>query len=122
MRLQADIERANAIAREEAQVTAGRRDAELTHKHLMRRVDEFQRTLDTSHELGLRLANFGVAETLHIRAISFRNPNLIEFSGALPDGSHASLVQHISQLSFLLVSVTPLKEEEPYRVGFGASI
>ncbi|MGB5871675.1 MAG: DUF6173 family protein, partial [Albidovulum sp.] len=96
---------------------AGRMDAEETFKYLMQRVRVFQSTLPADHEIGIQLANYGVAQTIHIRSIGYRNPNLIEFYGILPTGEEIALIQHLSQLNFLLVAVSPLKDE-PYRIGF----
>lgn len=99
---------------------AGRFDAEGVFKHLINRVRQFEAQLPDDKEVGLQLANFGVAADLHIRGITYRNPNMIEFIGMNSDGEKAVLVQHISQLNFLLRAISPLKEEEPYRIGFRA--
>lgn len=98
---------------------AGRFDASDIFDHLTRRVQSFQDRITADHEVAVQLANFGIAATLHIRSISCVNPNLIEFHGVLPEGQPATLVQHISQLNFLLAEVPPVKDEEPYRIGFG---
>ncbi|MEM1384463.1 MAG: DUF6173 family protein [Pseudomonadota bacterium] len=97
---------------------AGRFEAEEVCSHLVKRVVAFENALDEQHEVGIRLANFGVAAEINIRAITFRNPYLIEFSGILPNGQTVALVQHVSQLSFLLVAVPPAVEQQPYRIGF----
>lgn len=86
----------------------------------MRRVAYFQNSLDASHEVGIQLANFGIASEIRIRAITYYNPKLIEFIG-VRDGRQVSLVQHISQLNFLLVALPAEKPEEPYRIGFQLS-
>ena len=96
---------------------AGRYDAEDIFKHLMQRVRAFQAALDEDQEIGLQLANFGLPAQIHIRSISYRNPNLIEFHGVNADDHEVTLVQHISQLNFLLIAVKPI-EETPYRIGF----
>lgn len=96
---------------------AGRLDAEDVFKHLMEQVRRFQAQLTDSEEIGLRLANFGEAAQIHIRAIGYKNPNLIEFYGLNPDDHKVTLIQHISQLNFLLIAVKPI-EEKPFRIGF----
>lgn len=108
MRLQA--ERENQLA--------GRYDAQDISDHLMGRVKAFQARLSDVEEIGIKLANFGEAAQIHIRSISFKNPNLIEFHGVNAADHEVTLVQHISQLNFLLVAVKPI-EDEPYRIGFG---
>jgi hypothetical protein len=85
---------------------------------LIQRVEEFQNGLKEDEEIGLQLANYGLAAQLHIRSIGYRNPNLLEFSGLLADGNECILVQHISQLNFMLIALKPV-EDEPYRIGFG---
>ena len=107
-------------AREFHLVTAGRMDAQITHHYLMERMEAFEDSLDENHELGVRLANSGIAQTIHIRGIAYRNPNLIEFRGQLDGGEMVDLVQHISQLNLMLVSVPPVRQAKVYRVGFGA--
>jgi hypothetical protein len=99
-------------------INAGRFDAEEIFRHLMHRVSEFEGSLEDDEELGLQLANFGVAATIHIRNIRFKNPNLIEFSGIDIDGNNTMLVQHISQLNFMLSALKPVAEEKPFRMGF----
>lgn len=103
---------------ENANRMAGRYDAEEVFEHLMARVNSFQAGLSEKEEIGLRLANFGEAAQIHIREIRYKNPNLIEFYGVNPDDHNVILVQHISQLNFLLVAVKPF-EEKPFRMGFG---
>jgi hypothetical protein len=96
---------------------SGRYDAEGIFEHLMGRVKQFQAGLDEKEEIGLQLANFGLSTQLHIRSIGYKNPNLVEFHGVDPNDNEATLVQHISQLNFMLIAVKPF-EEEPYRIGF----
>ena len=96
---------------------AGRYDAAFVFQHLMQRVEQFQKGLKENEEIGLQLANYGLATQLHIRIIGFQNPNLLEFSGLI-DGNEAVLVQHISQLNFMLIAVKPV-EEMPFRIRFG---
>ncbi|WP_053240093.1 DUF6173 family protein [Pleomorphomonas koreensis] len=96
---------------------AGRLDAEDIFNYLLKRVSEFEASLSESEEIGLQLANFGRAAEIHIRSILHHNPNILEFSGVDIDGNNVSLIQHISQLNFLLVALKPI-EEKPFRIGF----
>jgi hypothetical protein len=96
---------------------SGRFDAEGIFKHLLRRVDEFQAGLSGEEEVGLQLANFGLAAQIHVRSIGYVNPNIVEFTGLDANGNKSTLIQHISQLSFMLIALKPFKET-PYRVGF----
>ena len=117
-----DLNRAIAEGRrrdEERQAKiAGRYDADLVFRHLMQRVEAFQKGLKEDEEIGLQLANYGLAAQLHIRSIGFQNPNLLEFSGLTIDGNECILVQHLSQLNFMPIALKPV-EDKPFRIGFG---
>lgn len=96
--------------------------AEQVYKHLLARVKDFQNTLPENYELGIQLANFGRERAVHVRGMGFRNPNIIEFYGLLDGKTQVAVVQHVSQLNFMLVAVPPAAEQAPYRIGFGAEI
>jgi hypothetical protein len=96
---------------------AGKFDAEHVYVHILQRLKDLQDSLEENEEVGVRLANFGAASELHIRSLGYQNPNLIEFSALDPDGNRVVLLQHISQLNFILVALRPIKET-PYRIGF----
>lgn len=103
---------------EQTKRLAGRLDAEEVCENLLARVRSFEAGLTDKEEIGVRLANFGEAAQIHIREIAHQNPNLIEFHGINADGHNVVLVQHISQLNFLLIAVKPVLENA-YRIGFG---
>ena len=111
-----DVE-TRAIA-QAANVQAGRYDAEILFSLMRREMAEFQESLDGEHEIGLRLANFGMSSQLHIRGISFENPCMIEFVGILDGNKPVKVLQHISQLNLIMIAVPPIPNEKPYRVGF----
>ncbi|WBU56901.1 DUF6173 family protein [Paracoccus sediminicola] len=96
--------------------------AEQVFDHLQTRVKHFQDTLPENYELGIQLANFGGSRAVHVRGMGFRNPNIIEFYGLLDGKTQVAVVQHVSQLNFMLVAVPPAAEKEPYRIGFGADL
>ncbi|WBU59831.1 DUF6173 family protein [Paracoccus albus] len=96
--------------------------AEEVFNHLLTRVKAFQANLPEHFELGIRLANYGGERAVHVRGMGYRNPNIIEFYGLLGGKQQVAVVQHVSQLNFMLVAVPPVAEQEPYRIGFGAEI
>ena len=98
---------------------AGRLDAKNVFQYLMKKVEEHQSNLKSDEELGIKLANFGEASQIHIRNIGYKNPNIIEFYGINLDGSTVMLIQHISQLNFMLVTMKTFSEKA-YRIGFKA--
>ena len=80
-------------------------------------VQEFEARLDAEHEVGVRLVSFGNVVVFHAEQIEFSRPHLVTFSGTTPEGEHVQLIQHVSQLSFLLKAV-PKLGKEPRRIGF----
>lgn len=88
-------------------------------KRLVNRINEFNKKLDEKHEVGARLVNFGQAYTFHIDDISYSNPSLISFMGKNLDGDPVELVQHVSQISILLVAMKRIDTTGPKRpIGF----
>jgi len=96
---------------------SGRFDAEEICKYILSQIEDYQKNLSNDEEIGLKLANFGEASEIHIRNINYKNPNIIEFYGKNLNGDDCKLIQHISQLNFLIISLKPI-EIEPYRIGF----
>lgn len=80
-------------------------------------VETFEHELDEEHEIGIRLASFGGIVAFHAQQIGFSKPNVITFYGITDEGERVQLIQHVSQLSFLLKAVKKQKEK-PNRIGF----
>lgn len=80
-------------------------------------VREFEEGLDADHEIGARLVTFGTSMTIHVQGVSCSPPSLLTFTGVTGNGEKVQLVQHVSQLSFLLMAV-PKIGEDAYRIGF----
>ncbi len=96
----------------------------LPAKHICAKVGklitQFESELNQDSEVGMSLAGLPNGVALHIREISYWNPDIIIFSGLSSDGHPAQLVQHHSQLSIMLLAV-PKIEEKAFRVGFVAA-
>lgn len=107
-----DLDQARAILE-------GRYAAQEVWMFLRARMEAFQKELPEHYEMGVKLANYGVAAEIHIRGMGFANPNIIEFYGLLDDGKEVILVQHVAQLNFMLMAVPPIDSSKPFRVGFG---
>ena len=86
---------------------------EALHKY----VQGFEHELDDDHEVGVRLVSFGSELRFHVHQIGFSKPNIVTFYGVTSNNEKVQLVQHISQLSFLLMAVNKI-EEKPCRIGF----
>ncbi|MGA2146560.1 MAG: DUF6173 family protein [Bryobacteraceae bacterium] len=86
------------------------------HERLVKMISRFDAKLDQEHEVGARLVNFGESVVFHLANIGFWNPSLIIFSGETDDGKPVELIQHVSQISVLLVKLPrkdPSKPKQP---------
>ncbi len=97
-----------------------RLDAELAsvfYQRLKNYVIDFEKELSVEEEVGLRLVSFGETVSLHVEDIGFSNPSLICFYGTNEHGRKMQLIQHVSQISFLL-TVVPRIDPARERIGF----
>jgi hypothetical protein len=81
---------------------------------------EFQGNLDDDHEVGVMLASFGQSVTVNITGIGYKGKKLIKFIGYIAEsGMPVELLQHVSQLNFLFVTLPRENKEEPRKqIGF----
>ena len=86
---------------------------EILKKHIM----DFEAALDDEHEVGLLLTNFGQSVLMHVTDITYEKSVLMVFNGYV-NGKQATLIQHISQLNFLLTTVEKSPERPKRRIGF----
>lgn len=88
-------------------------------KKLSHYMDEFDKNLNQEQEVGIKLVNFGQTIQFTVENIGYYNPKLICFYGKMPDGSTIQLIQHVSQINFLLTAVQRKDPEQPKRpIGF----
>ncbi len=78
---------------------------------------EFEKTLDSEHEVGMLLTNFGQNILLNVTYVSYENPSLMVFKGYV-NGKYSTLIQHINQLNFLLTSVQKEPDRPKRQIGF----
>ncbi|MBB1449726.1 hypothetical protein H5159_01315 [Pseudoalteromonas sp. SG43-1] len=91
------------------------------HDRLIAWINDFHRGLDDEHEAGAQLVNFGQSITFHIEDIGYWNPSLISFIGKNENGETIKLVQHVSQISVLLIGLKRTNLEQPKRpIGFAS--
>lgn len=94
--------------------------ADYSYEVILERIKEFEDDLDDEHEIALRLASFGQSITLSVTDIGYSNPSTLVFYGYVGD-QPATLIQHVSQLNFLLLAVKKSDPEKPpRRIGFAA--
>jgi hypothetical protein len=91
-------------------------------KRLMEWIQAFNASLDDEHEVGIRLVNFGQAVSFHLEKLGCWDPYLISFSGVTEDGNPVELIQHVNQISVLLMKIARKDLTEPKRpIGFNIS-
>ena len=90
------------------------------HKRLSEYIIDFENSLDKNEEVAIKLVTFGESITVIVDDLGYYNPSLISFYGTnAATGDRVQLIQHISQISFLLTAIkteTPKPESE--RIGF----
>jgi Family of unknown function (DUF6173) len=89
------------------------------HRRLCEYVIRFEGQLTENEELAVKLVSFGETVTIIVEDIGYWNPSLICFYGVSTSGQKVQLIQHVTQLSFLLIAA---KSEKPVeakeRIGF----
>lgn len=89
------------------------------HKRLVKWVSDFDASLDEEHEVGARLVSFGQTVIFHLSGIGYWNPSLIIFHGDTDAGEPVQLIQHVSQISILLMTLPRTDPSKPRRwMGF----
>jgi hypothetical protein len=85
-------------------------------------IQQFDEQLDNTLEVGMRLVAFGQAVTFSVSRLGYTNPSLIHFHGILDNGQPVELVQHVSQICFLLTAIPRLNPDKPKTlIGFRSS-
>jgi hypothetical protein len=90
------------------------------HKRLQKMIEDFDRSLDKDYDVGVQLVSFGQALIFRLDNIGYWNPSLISFSGSTTDSNApVKLIQHVSQISVLLMRLKRSDPEAPKRpIGF----
>ena len=92
--------------------------ADAFYKRLGEMIADFDAELDSKHEVGIRLVNFGKSIVFHLHDIGYWNPSLIFFLGVTEDGNPVQLIQHVSQIGVLLMKL-PRKDLSKPKKRFG---
>lgn len=80
-------------------------------------IQKFEKTLDTQHEVGVMMTNFGQSIIMQVTEITYEEPVLLIFKGYI-NGKMSVLIQHMNQLNFLLTSLDKVTEEPKRPIGF----
>jgi hypothetical protein len=87
------------------------------HERLVTQILEFEKGLDSEHEVGGRFVQGPGSEPLHIENVASWGPDMIIFVGRYSDGRKFEIIQHYSQVNLFLVAMQATAEE-PRRIGF----
>jgi len=87
------------------------------HERLINQIVEFEKGLDSQHEVGGRFVQGPGSEPLHIENVASWGPDMIIFVGKYSDGRKFEIIQHYSQVNLFLVAMRTTSEE-PRRIGF----
>ncbi len=91
--------------------------ADAFYDRLISYIIDFEKNLKEEEEVGARLVSFGETIIIHIDNLGYWNPSLISFNGRDNDDREVQLIQHVSQISVLLMKV-PRTNKERERIGF----
>lgn len=92
--------------------------ADWKYEKIMEQIHSFEKELDDDHEIALKLASFGSSTTMIVTDVGCQNPDMLYFYGFV-NGKEARLIQHTSQLNFLITSVERQDKSKPARrIGF----
>jgi Family of unknown function (DUF6173) len=93
------------------------------HTRLVKWISDFDAGLDEAHEVGVRLVNFGQTVTFRLSGIGYWNPSLISFRGVTEDGNPVELIQHVTQISVLLMKLPRPDPSVPkHPIGFALDL
>ena len=91
--------------------------ADAFYDRLISYIVDFEKDLKTDEEVGARLVSFGETIIIHIDKLGYWNPSLICFYGRDSNDREVQLIQHVTQISILLMKV-PRTNPERVRIGF----
>lgn len=92
--------------------------ADYQYEVIMKRIKDFEDELDDEHEVSIQLASFGKDILMNVVNIGYSNPHTLVFHGFI-NGEKATLLQHLSMLSFLLLAAKKQEPDKPARrIGF----
>lgn len=95
--------------------------ADWKYEKIIEQIRDFEQNLDNEHEVAIRLASFGSSITMIVTDIGYQNPDILYFYGFV-NGKDAQLIQHTSQLNFLITSIEKEDKSKPARrIGFTSS-
>lgn len=93
--------------------------AEVVATNLYKIIIDYQNKLSETQDVAMSVVSFNTNTTIIVESIGYIGYNLILFEGMDSSGKPLKLVQHVSQLNFLLMAVPKPDPEIPKRkIGF----
>lgn len=90
--------------------------ADAFYERLIESIVDFEKALNADEEVGVRLVSFGETIIIHIDDLGYWNPSLVYFFGRDNNNREVQLIQHVTQISVLLMKVPRINNRE--RIGF----
>lgn len=75
------------------------------YTHIENRIRQFESELLENQCLGLQIASIGNDSAFTVTNVRCFNPSLIAFSGTKATGEKVELIQHVSQISIMLIAI-----------------
>lgn len=92
-------------------------EAEAFCNILKQEMTTFQNTLNSDQDLGLQLTNYGKEIQISVTDVDYIGTSLICYTGFV-NGNKCQLIQHISQINFLLLAIPKPSDRPAARIGF----
>ncbi len=93
--------------------------ARWAYTRLVQTIIDFEKKLDDDQEVGGRLVSFSEGDAFHIEDIGYWGPDFIIFYGSMGENRPVELIQHLSQISVMLIAMPKQVEtKEARRIGF----
>ncbi len=92
--------------------------ASMFAEQIHREMCSFDANLNDDEAVGVKLVQYGESIQFHIEGVGFQNPYLLYFHGRMEDGSPVKLIQHVSQISFIMLKLKRQVEAPKRPIGF----
>lgn len=93
--------------------------AQIIAENLYQEIIKYQSSLPDTEDVAISVVKFNEVTTIFVDSIGYIGYNLVRFGGKDNSGKPMELIQHISQLNFLLMVVPKPEADIPKRkIGF----
>ena len=92
--------------------------ADWKYEKIKEQIEVFQAGLSDDVDVCVALASFGTNMIMQVTNIGYQNPDILYFYGSI-NGNETQLIQHTSQLNFVLMAIKKTEPTRPpRRIGF----